>query len=272
VNVDLDAPVFLLGMPRSGTTWLSQIFESAPEVIVRLSPPYSYKFRDQLNTSSGREEWHRVLEGAIRSDDKFLTQDWRRETGELSVFARDPAKVTRLAVKDTRFHDLYRAGMELLPRAKTVCIVRHPAAALWSWRSCKEFPKGADFRAEWRTGKCRKSEGPGEYWGYDDWRRLTLAFRKAEAAAPERTLVVRYEAMVAEAAETVRRILAFAGVNFLSETRDFIARSQQTHDSRPYSVFKDSSRVNAWREAFPAEILEEIETETHAAGLAEYLK
>ena len=153
------SPVFLLGMPRSGTTWLSQIFESARDFVVRLSPPYSYAFRDRLTEASRREDWHEVLQGAISSEDAFLTQDWRRDSGELTRFEKDSASITRLAVKDTRFHHLYRAGMAALPGARTIYIVRHPAASLWSWKNCKEFPDVAVFEEEWRTARCRKQEG-----------------------------------------------------------------------------------------------------------------
>ena len=150
MTADLDSPVFLLGMPRSGTTWLSQIFESSRDFVVRLSPPYSYAFRGRLTEASGRDEWRQVLQGTIASSDAFLTQNWRRDTGELTDFDKDAANVARLAVKDTRFHRLYRAGMSVLPRAKSIYIIRHPAAALWSWRNCKEFPAEADFAIEWR--------------------------------------------------------------------------------------------------------------------------
>ncbi len=184
---ELSSPIFLLGMPRSGTTWLSQIIESSPDVIVRLSPNYSYKLKNRLTVNSGLSEWQSVLSQAIDSDDKFLTQNWRRETGELSYFSaqREHTKA-KFFIKDTRFHDVYQAGMDLMERARIVYIVRHPAAALWSWSQCKEFPEGANFQEEWRAGNCRKHEGPGEYWGFDDWKHLTAEYLKREAENPQR--------------------------------------------------------------------------------------
>jgi len=267
MSIDIDNPLFLLGMPRSGTSWLSQIFESSPDVVVRLSPPYSWDFGGTLDLLSGPEDWRTTLRGVIDSKDKFLTQNWHRETGELPQFADDKSRATRVAVKDTRFHPLYEAGMTALPGARTVYIVRNPGAVLWSWRVCKEFPAGADFREEWRSGACRKIEGPGEYWGFDDWLRLTNFYLQRAAAAPERYLVVRYDELVTRAIETAEKMFAFCGLPLQQETVAFLRASQSTFDPRPYSVFKGPNLRDDWRREMPADIYELIEKETAAAGL-----
>ena len=36
----------LFGCPRSGTSWLGQIFNSAPDVAYRYQPLFSYEFKD----------------------------------------------------------------------------------------------------------------------------------------------------------------------------------------------------------------------------------
>jgi len=268
-SVDVAAPLFLLGMPRSGTTWLSQIVESSPDFVVRLSPPYSYDYRGVLTEESTEADWVAVLDGALRSSDRFLTQDWRRESGELPTV--DNSHATRLGVKDTRFHDLYLAGMEVLPRARLVYIVRHPAATLWSWRSCKEFPAGADFAAEWRSGACRKVEGPGEFWGFDDWLQLALRYRAAAERDPERYLVVSYRDLVRDPVGGAEQILAFGGAPMTAETRQFLTDTRSSVNDSPYSVFRGSTDGDGWRADFPADILREIERETEAAGLGDLL-
>ena len=271
MTVDLDAPIFLLGMPRSGTTWLSQVFESSPDVVVRLSPPYSYDFRGSLAAGSDAAGWREVLGGSVASDDRFLTQNWRRDSGELPEFADDKADASRLAIKDTRFHDLYESGMAALPAARMIYIVRHPGASLWSWRMCKEFPADADFGEQWRSGQCRKQDGPGEYWGFDDWLALTQAYYERAAADPQRYLVVRYEQMVRDALGTAERMLAFSGLRLHPATAEFVLASQASFDPRPYSVFKGNELRQDWRTQMPAEILDEVERETAAAGLGELL-
>ena len=69
--IRLEETIFLLGMPRSGTTWLSQIFEASPEIVVRLSPNYSYPLKNTLSLAGDREAWIRQLSAALESDDPF---------------------------------------------------------------------------------------------------------------------------------------------------------------------------------------------------------
>ena len=119
-----------------------------------------------------------------------MTQNWRRDTGELPRFDHARPSRRRLAIKDTRFHDLYMRGLELFPQAQCVALVRHPCGALASWRDSKEFPVGVPFETEWRLGGIRKSEGPGEYWGFDDWVRVTRMFLARQEREPTRVLVI----------------------------------------------------------------------------------
>ena len=265
-------PVFLLGMPRSGTTWLSQIVESSPLSAVRLSPNYSYAFKDELTGDATAEQWRRQLDRALHSDDPFVTQNWRRDTGELGRFPkRDPDHAQVLAIKDTRFHELYDRALQLLPQSRVVYLVRNPAAALWSWRNCKEFPEGADFAAEWRSGSVRKREGQGEYWGFADWVALTSHYLALAEREPQRVMVLRYEDLVRDPEQSVAGLFAFLGLPVGAETLDFLAESRSRHDSRPYAVYKSPAVADAWRADFPADILATIEAELSGTALAGFL-
>ena len=271
MNISIEDPVFLLGMPRSGTTWLSQIVESAPDFEVRLSPNYSYALKNRLNLGSSREEWLQTLRVAADSDDPFMTQNWRRDTGELPRFDHVRSGQRRLAIKDTRFHDLYMRGLELLPKAQCIALVRHPCGALASWRDSKEFPKGVPFEAEWRLGEIRKSEGPGEYWGFDDWMRLARLFLAHQEREPARVLVMRYEDLTRSPVSAAETLFSFLGSKLAPTTCGFIESSQSHHDDRTYSVFKSPETADVWRITFPVPILKEIEAELHGTELERFL-
>lgn len=251
------APVFLLGMPRSGTTWLSQIFEHSPEVLMRLSPNYSYAMKNALNENSIADEWTAQLSAAIVTDDSFMTQNWKREKGELDWIDKDE-RVRLLMIKDTRFLELYLIGMGLLPAAKCLFIVRHPCGALNSWRKSSEYPSGSDFHAEWRTGACRKSEGPGEYWGFEDWKRTARLFLAAEAKDPGRVRVFRYEDLVDRPVETTETLFEFAGIEVAAEVSDFLTRSHARHDPNAFSVFRSPTVAESWQREFPEDIAAQV--------------
>ena len=40
------------GAPRSGTSWLGQLFNSSPQVAYRYQPFFSYAFRGRIDTGS----------------------------------------------------------------------------------------------------------------------------------------------------------------------------------------------------------------------------
>ncbi|MDE0051136.1 MAG: sulfotransferase [Rhodospirillales bacterium] len=264
-------PLFLLGMPRSGTTWLSQIFESSPDFIVRLSPNYSWEFKNRLDQNSSREEWASSFSYALHADDEFITQNFRRVTGELSTFPpRSMETVKRLAIKDTRFHDLYQRCMELFSDAQAIYLVRHPGGMLNSWWRSKEFPAQARFADEWRGGACRKIEGPGEYWGFDDWRDLTMRFLALERQAPARYRVCRYEELVRDRVRIASDLFEFAGCALRPETLAFLEESESRHDDRTYAVFKNPSVAERWRSELPEDIREAIRAELAGTPLEDY--
>ncbi len=202
----------LMGMPRSGTSWLSQIFDSHPDVRFRLSPLFSYDFKNRLNETSTREEWEVVLRGAYGSDSAFMDQTERRKRGEYPIFPAKAKAPVHFAIKDTRFHNLARRALELLPNLDLIALVRHPCGAMHSWLTSKgEFPAGADPMAEWRSGRCRKT-GYGEYWGFDDWKQVTDMHLELARIFPGRVLIQRYEDLVRDSRASVGAIFAFAGL------------------------------------------------------------
>mgnify|MGYP000598251825 FL=1 len=66
--------IWLNGMPRSGTSWLSQIFDSHPNVSFKLSPLFSYEFKNRVNERSTLKEWMQFFEEVSASDDEFVNQ------------------------------------------------------------------------------------------------------------------------------------------------------------------------------------------------------
>ncbi|NNU81782.1 sulfotransferase [Halovulum dunhuangense] len=269
----VEAPVFLLGMPRSGTTWLSQIFESAPEVLMRLSPNYSYALKNKLDGKSEVEDWRECLRQAVNSNqDPFMTQNWRREKGELEWIEKDFSIIERLFIKDTRFFDLYLRSVELFKDAKIAFIIRHPCGHLNSWRKSKEFPAGKDFLSHWRDGAGRRSEGPGEYWGFDDWKRAARMFLEAQASRPDQVLVFRYEDLVASPIETTSTLFDFMNLKMSEEVASFLKRSHSRHDSNVFSVFRSPEVAQSWRSELPDEVKIEVMNDIMDTDLARYIR
>ena len=61
------------GVPRSGTNWLGQIFNSQPNVNFKFQPLFSYAFKDYLDENSTEEEIQQFFEEIAISDNYFLS-------------------------------------------------------------------------------------------------------------------------------------------------------------------------------------------------------
>lgn len=262
--------VLLTGMPRSGTSWLSQIFDSSPEVRFRLSPLFSYEFKNQANETSDRKDWIEILEGAYCSQSDFMRQSLRREQGAYPTFAQKVSSPAWLVIKDTRFHNLTTQLVRLFEDIKVIALVRHPCGAINSWlQSDNEFPSDADPLREWRTGACRKT-GYGEYWGFNDWKEVTRMHLRLERDFPLNFKIQSYEHLVLAAEASTMELFQFCGLPMNEQTKGFLASSQATHNPDQYAVFKHPSVTERWRAELPAEIQRAIHEEVVGTELERF--
>jgi len=176
--------MFLISMPRSGTSWSSQIFDSCPQFRFRLSPLFSYKFKNYINEKSGKKDWKYVFQGGHASDNQFMNHNERRQVGQYPEFERKIGKSNVLVIKNSRFHNLTERVLNLYSELKLVSIICGLCGAIHSWlRATKEFPQEEEPLLQWRNGACRKA-GFGEFWGFDDWKWVTRLRLRLERDMP----------------------------------------------------------------------------------------
>ena len=63
--------IAIFGVPRSGTTWLSQILNSHPDVALRFQPLFSYGHKGSLCEYSSVEEIRIFFEEIFCTQDAF---------------------------------------------------------------------------------------------------------------------------------------------------------------------------------------------------------
>ena len=68
-------------VPRSGSTWLGNIFNSHPNVSFKYQPLFSYAFKDYLGSESDLEKINRFFKEIMKSDDDFINQKEGVEKG-----------------------------------------------------------------------------------------------------------------------------------------------------------------------------------------------
>jgi len=247
--------VWLSGMPRSGTTWLSQIFDSSPDVRLKFCPLFSYEFKNSLDENSSAEQWHTLFIDLYQTHSEFLDQDHLRKHGLIPYFEDKEPHPRHLVIKSNRFHNLTPYILKLNEHVRFIHIVRHPCATLFSWLSNpREFPAHADPLREWRSGQCRKT-GSGEFWGFDDWKMVTTQALRLTEQYPQRHRIVRYEDLVRDTEYQAQALFRFVQIPYRKQTRDFIQLSHSRHDENKRSVFKNPGLRDRWEERLDASII-----------------
>lgn len=262
---------WLSGMPRSGTTWLSQILASSPDVRLKSCPLFSYEFKNKLDEDSTSEEWHQLFRDVYATNSEFLDQEHLRKKGLIPEFADKKDHPARLVIKSNRFHNLTPNILQNHDDIRFIYLVRHPCAAIYSWLTDpNEFPQSADPLAHWRTGECRKT-GPGEFWGFDDWVKVTRQALKLSRAYPERLRIFRYEDLVTNTDEIANKVFNFLGLSMTSSTKHFIDISQSRHDEHKHSVYKKPVLINRWQESLDQEIVSACLREIEGTELEQFI-
>lgn len=259
-------------MPRSGTTWLSQILASSPDVRLKYCPLFSYEFKNALDEFSTAEQWNKLLAEVYRTNSEFLDQDHLRKHGLVPTFNDKNKNPQHLIIKSNRFHNLTPHMLKLNDQIRFLHIVRHPCATIHSWlTNAGEFPSQADPMKEWRYGMCRKT-GSGEYWGFDDWKRVTTQALKLSEQYPDRHNIIRYEELVKNTGLYARELFQFFRLSYGKQSQEFIELSHGKHDGRKHSVFKDPRLKNEWESKLDPAIVSACLNEVEGTELEKFVK
>ncbi|HET6434983.1 MAG TPA: sulfotransferase [Xanthomonadaceae bacterium] len=192
-----DAPIFVFGMPRTGTTLIERILSSHAEV--RSAGELLDFPRVFRRASASREP-------ALLSPDVFRrgSRDWRA-LGEAYVAATSRQGRGQARFTDKLPHNFLYAGYiaNALPEARLVCVRRDPVDTCLS-----------NFR------QLLSPDSPFYDYSFDllDIGRYYLRFDRLMAfwrqALPGRILEVGYEALVADQEAETRRLLDFCGLGW----------------------------------------------------------
>lgn len=266
--------VSIHGVPRSGTSWLGQIFDSHPDVAYRHQPLFAYRFKDRLNLKSSPEDVSRFLHELYEvSDDEFILDVKRRESA--AAFWQRAVKENRpryLVMKMVRYHHLLQLFLENITDARVIGIVRHPCAVINSWlQAPKEFRAGWSAQEEWRYAPKKNAGRIEEFNGFEKWKELASLFLALEEANPQRFYLVRYEDLVANAAQITRDLFDFVGLDTPDQALRFLQISQSRHCEDPYSVLKHPRVKDRWRAQLDPTIVDEIMHDIERTALARFL-
>jgi len=190
-------PIFILGLPRAGSTLLEQILASHSLVEGTMELPDVPRIANELNM--------RRREGGKRFPEMLVDLD----PGELQALGGSYIESTRVQRKtgapffiDKNPNNCLYVGLIqlLLPNARIIDARRHPLACGFSCFK-QHFARGQSFTYD--------LEDLGRY--YRDYVDLMAHF---DRALPERIHRVVYETLVADTDAEVRRLIAYCNLPF----------------------------------------------------------
>lgn len=267
--------VSIHGVPRSGTSWLGQIFNKHSNVVYKFQPLFSYHFKDRLSINSTPSAIKTFLDDLYAiNDDDFIAGRWPKPADDpipgITFYKREVPEI--MVIKEVRYHHLIELLINSLPEIKIVGIIRNPCAVINSWlQSPKEFHKEWDRMAEWFHAPSKNQGKIEEYFGYSKWKELALAFLDFEQRYPEKIFLVQYEQLVTKPVKTMEKAFSFCGLNMEDQVLNFIKESQNLHIDDPYAVFKSPSVKDKWRQTLDQRIIDTISSDLQGTKLDRFL-
>ena len=262
------------GVPRSGTSWLGEIFNSAPCVRYKYQPLYRKPLRGMIGAHSRREDLESYFRLLYGYGDDFIDRRQDVARGIAPRFALKDQTPAVLVSKHVRHHFLVPRLLALLPEMRIVGIVRHPCAVLHSWRRTPwpTYDPDWDFLAEWRFAPSKNRYRPEWYYGFHRWQEVAKLFLDMQRLHPQRFYLLRYEDLVADTEAQVERLFDFCGIPLGAQTAAFLQRSTSSTVDDAYGVFRQQTDVHAWRAKMEEAVVRTITAELAGGELAPFLR
>ena len=191
-------PCFLIGAPRSGTTWLQRLLQAHPRVC---GAEESHFFTLFANPMSVADEMAAIEDRKIgplsympqAEFDAALQRLWDDIFKDL--YAKAPEAFVHL--EKTPFHTLCLPQIaRLFPDARFVYLARDSRAVASSLMHA-----GQNWGKDWAPGNAKSAAL--------EWQRYTRRAMAWQKEHPERTLTLRYESVLSDTRSTLETALKF---------------------------------------------------------------
>ena len=226
-------PIFIVGMPRSGSTLVEQILASHPEIEGTAELPIVPALVRIISAEHGLRpgmSYRDLLPRLDASELRAIGEEYLR-------LARPHRKTGRPLFLDKLPHNWADAGFIrlVLPRAKIVDVRRAPMDCCWS-----------NFRLLFNQGHPASNSFAGIAAYYRSYVAMMAHY---DAAMPGAVHRVIYEELVDDFEPAVRRLLDYVGVEFDPACLNFHSTSRAVATASAEQVRRPLNRdgIGAWR-------------------------
>ncbi len=230
-------PIFIVGLPRSGSTLIEQILASHPSVEGTMELPELPRLARELAGAADEDEEGAFLKRLAALDGRELCA-----LGERYLAATRPMRKTSAPFFiDKMPNNLFYIGLIhlILPNAVIIDARRHPLACCFSCFK-QHFARGQWFSYG--------LEDLGRY--YRDYIELMSHY---DAVLPGRVIRVHYERLIEDTEAEVRRLLGHCRLPFHADCLRFYANERAVRTASSEQVRQPISRaaIEQWRHYEP---------------------
>ncbi|MBI6117348.1 sulfotransferase domain-containing protein [Salegentibacter maritimus] len=251
--------VAIFSVPRSGSSWLGQIFNSQPKVVFRFQPNFAYSFNHSLSERDSKTDIEEFYKNLSITKDAFVK-------GELTISSRKGIFFKKkvpdtLVFKETHFLNVI-PNLLVNSDSKVIGLIRSPFSVINSWINIpKEFDPNWSVASEWKMAEKKNKNINENYFGYNKWKEAAFLFLKLKEEYPDRFYLVDYNALLTDKVVEVEKLFNFCGLEMTAQTKEFLNKSSEKNDKDAYSVFKQKSRDDKWQDELPEFIIDEIKAD-----------
>ncbi|HKP65401.1 MAG TPA: sulfotransferase, partial [Casimicrobiaceae bacterium] len=229
-GADAPDPIFIVGLPRAGSTLIEQILASHSAVEGTMELPELISITRALRAAARGGAYHDALAGMDADELRALGEQYIERT-------RIHRKLGKPFFIDKMPNNFMHVGLIrlVLPNAKIIDARRHPLACCLSGYK-QHFARGQNFSYS--------LEDLGRY--YRDYVGLMAHF---DAVLPGRVHRVFYENMVEHTEREVRRLLDYCGLPFEDACLSFFDNERPVRTASSEQVRQPiyTSGVDQWR-------------------------
>ena len=264
--------VAIWGVPRSGTSWLGQIFNSAPQTMFRYQPLFSYLFKNELSLKSSKNKIQCFFNKIKETDDSFILNGMDVNSDKKFLQFKKNSYSTHLVMKHVRYLHLIDNILKNGENIKVIGIIRNPLATINSWyKAKKEFNSDWILNEEFRFATKKNLGKIEEYYGYEKWKDATIIFNLIKKKYKDKFYLINYENLLKDTVNEIENVFQFSNLKLSEQTLNFITKTKNIHHDNDYSIFKQKKKDNHWEIELPIEIIDYIKSDLKKNNLEKYL-
>jgi hypothetical protein len=261
--------IALFGVPRSGTSWLGQLFNSHPDVFFSYQPLFSYSHKGKLSEHSSQQEIESFFQSIREKRDAFADMNSDFHKNYPVFYKKESPGYT--VFKETRYLHIVENLLLKSEDLKVIGIIRNPYDTLTSWINVsREFSSDWDISREWRSAPSKNQNKPEEFYGYDKWKEIYKLFTGFQYRFPAQFRLVFYRDLVQNPVSVVQEIFGFCGLELHEQVLSFIRESRTRHDDDPYSVYRAHAGAKDMGRTLPREVVHEIEEDLSKENITQF--